>query len=75
MQNDKRLFVAILYCKKFATFDRPMCPVAIVAVSHDEAMGKAIAQAKRTWNGDRYSEHSADVRPVPQEIIDQVGCV
>ena len=69
---DKQLFVAALYCRKFATFERVMRPVAIVAVSHDEAMGMAIAQAKRLWTGERYSEHNAEVRPVPQDLIEQV---
>lgn len=69
----KRLFVAVLYCNKFATFDQPMKPVAIVATSYDEAMGKAIAEAKREWRGDRYRDHGADVRLVPQELVDRVG--
>ena len=68
----KKLFVAVLYCSEFATFQRPMRPTAIVAASHDEAMGKAIAEAKRTWRGSRYSDHNADVAFVPHALIDQV---
>lgn len=73
MTTGKRLFVAVLSCREFATFKKPTKGVAIVAVSHDEAMGKAIAEAKRTWRSDRHSEHTADVTIVPQEMIDQVA--
>ena len=69
---DKNLFVAMLSCKEFATFRQPMRATAIVATSHEEAFGKAIAEAKREWRGDRYREHGAEVRIVPQELIDQV---
>lgn len=69
---DKKLFVALLSCAEFAKMRRPVQAVAIVAVSHDEAVGKAIAQARRNWRGDRYSDHSAIVTPVPQELINEV---
>lgn len=71
-QTDKQLFVALLSCSGFAKLRRPVRAVAIVAVSHDEATGKAIAQARRTWRGDRYSDHNAIVTQVSQELIDQV---
>lgn len=67
-----KLFVAIIYCDQFATFKKPMKPVAIPAMSHDEAVGMAIALCKRTWSSDLYSNHNADVVPVPQETLDQV---
>lgn len=70
--DKKQLFVALISCRQFATFERPMRPIAIVAVSHDEAMGKAIAEAKRIWSNGRYSDHIADIQLVPQSMIDQV---
>lgn len=73
MANDNRLFVALLSCSEFAKLRRPMQAVVIVAVSHDEAVGKAVAQARRSWRGDRYDDHTAIVTLVPQELIDQVG--
>lgn len=70
--TQNKLFVAVITCKQFATFIKPTRPLAIVAVSYDEAMGKAIAQAKRVWSNERYSEHTADIQIVPQDAIEQV---
>ena len=67
-----KLYVATLTCKQFATPVRPTRPVAIVAGSYDEALGKAIGQAREIWRGRDYSEHNADIAEVPEELIDQV---
>ena len=67
-----KLYVATLTCKQFATFAKPTRPVAIVAQSYDEALGKAIGQARSIWRGERYSEHNADIAEVPQDVLAQV---
>jgi hypothetical protein len=67
-----KLFVATLTCKQFATFKQPTRPVAIVAASHDEALGKAIQQARGIWRGSDYSEHNADIAEVPRALLAQV---
>ncbi len=67
-----KLYVATLFCKQFATPIRPTRPVAIVAESYDEALGKAISQARSIWRGRDYSEHGADVAEVPAEVLRQV---
>jgi hypothetical protein len=68
-----KLFVAALTCKQFATFKQPMCPAAIVAESYDEALGKAIQQARAMWRTSEYSEHNANLIEVPQEVIDRIA--
>lgn len=67
-----KLFVATLTCKQFATFKQPTRPVAIVAASHAEALGKAILQARGIWHASVYSEHNADIAEVPQAVLARV---
>lgn len=64
-----KLYVATLTCKPFATFMRPTRPVAILAASYDEALGKAVQQARGIWRGHSYSEHTADIAEIPAELI------
>jgi hypothetical protein len=68
-----KLYVATITCKQFATFKQPTRPVAIVAESYDEALGKAIRQARSIWRGESYSEHNADIAEVPRAMIEQVS--
>lgn len=68
-----KLYIAVLTCKQFATFEKPTCPAAIVASSHDEALGKAILQARQTWRAQKYSDHNADVIEVSPQLIEQVS--
>ncbi len=67
-----KLYVATLTCKQFATFVKPTRPVAIVAASYDEALGKAFLQARGIWRGASYTEHTADIAEVPAEVLKQV---
>ncbi len=67
-----KLYVATLFCKQFATPIRPTRPVAIVASSYDEALGKAIGQARSIWHRADFSEHNADIAEVPAEVLRQV---
>lgn len=67
-----KLYVATLTCKQFATFKKPTRPVAIVAETYDEALGKAIQQSRSIWRGRDYSEHNADIAEVPAAALAQV---
>jgi hypothetical protein len=67
-----KLYVATLICKQFATFKQPTRPVAIVANNYDEAVGKAIRQARAIWRGPQYSEHNADIAEVSADVLRQV---
>lgn len=68
-----KLYVATLTCKQFATFRQPTRPVAIAAASHDEALGKAIVQARSIWRvSSGYSDHTADIAEVPGDVLAQV---
>lgn len=67
-----KLYVAVLTCRQFATFKQPTRPAAIVASSHDEALGKAIQEARRAWRGTTYSDHNAEVVEVSAHLVEQV---
>lgn len=66
-----KLYVATLFCKQFATPIRPTRPVAIVAENYDDALGRAIQQARAIWRGRDYAEHSADIAEVPADVLEK----